>query len=139
MKNVVLLICLVLIGLVGWRVASSLSPDAMGLATGVVFGVLAGLPTAVLVLASNRGRGRDDDDPRGWRGQTSGAYPYGGYPQPPVIVLADHPAPAPPQQPYYGAPEAYRNVRALPAPREEERHFRVFGDVEDLVEDDFRA
>jgi hypothetical protein len=140
MKNVMGLIVVVLIGVVGWRVASRLSPDAMGLATGVVFGVLAGLPTAVLVLASNRGRGQSDDGPRGQRRQ-DGAYPYGGYPQqPPVIVLAGGAgAPPPAQQAYQGPPEVQSAARALPAPPKEERRFRVFGDVEDIIEDDFRG
>ena len=137
MKNVMLLIVLVLFCVVGWRVASRLSPDAMGLATGVVFGVLAGLPTAVLVLASNRGRGHDEHAQRGQRRQ-DGAYPYGGYPQqPPVIVLAGAAAPPPMQQPYPNVPERHNEMRALPAPPKEERRFRVFGDTEDIIEDDF--
>ena len=61
MKNVIVAIVVVTIGAVGWRIGGRLSPDAMGLATGVVFGVLAGLPTALLVLASNRSRRRRHD------------------------------------------------------------------------------
>lgn len=65
---------------------SRLSSDAIGMAAGVLFGMLAGIPSALLVLASSRRRERDDDDDdygeesllRTWH------QPY----QPPVIVLA---------------------------------------------------
>lgn len=72
----------------------SLSSDARGLALGVVFGVLAGVPTALLVLASSRRQADDDDDKLYYRplqGERDlPPYPY----QPPVIVLA-----APVEQP----------------------------------------
>ena len=76
---------------------SRLSSDALGMAIGVVFGVLAGIPSALLVLASSRRNQRpydvDDykedyhtlerfDQRQGERALP--AYPY----QPPVIVLA---------------------------------------------------
>ena len=65
-----------------------------------------------------------------------GGYPYGGYPQqPPVIVLAGPGMAAPPPQPP-AEPQRYDRLPALPPPREE-RQFRVFGDVEDIVEDDY--
>lgn len=87
---------------------SSLSSDARGLAIGVLFGVLAGVPSALLVLASSRKptyADEDDDDidydqlrrrdmrrlrqQQGER-QLGQPFPY----QPPVIVLA-----APVEQP----------------------------------------
>lgn len=138
MRNVVILIVVVLIGAVGWRIGGRLSPDAMGLATGVVFGVLAGLPTALLVLAADRNRGHGDDDARG-RNRQGMNHQYGGYPhQPPVIVLAGGAMAPPPQQPE-SPPDTQYAMRALPAPPKQERHFRVFGDAEDIVEDEFRA
>ena len=61
MKQLTIVICVGLVALVGWRITENISSDALGLAIGVVFGVLAGLPTAVLVLASsNRERQRDE-------------------------------------------------------------------------------
>ena len=139
MRNVIILIVIVLIGAAGWRIGGRLSPDAMGLATGVVFGVLAGLPTALLVLASNRNRGDGDEGTRSGRRHHM-AHQYGGYPhQPPVIVLAGGAMAPPPQQPEYPAPHAQHGMRALPAPQKQERHFRVFGDTEDIVEDEFRV
>ena len=116
MKRMVLLIVVIFVTLVGWRISESISSDALGLAIGVVFGVLAGLPTALLVLASNRRRESDKVDPRGQ--QAVGQMGYG--PQAPVIVLASpgmHPqqtladpasaqAPSPAQQPW---PESQRD------------------------------
>ena len=61
MKQLTIVICAGLFALIGWQVIGHISSDALGLAIGVVFGVLAGLPTAVLVLASsNRERQRDE-------------------------------------------------------------------------------
>jgi hypothetical protein len=42
-----------------WRISELLSPDAIGMAIGLGFGVLAGVPTAALVLLARR---RDDED-----------------------------------------------------------------------------
>ena len=37
-----------------WRISELLSPDAIGMALGMMFGVLAGLPAAALVLVASR-------------------------------------------------------------------------------------
>jgi hypothetical protein len=37
-----------------WRISELLSPDAIGMALGMLFGVLAGVPTAALVLVASR-------------------------------------------------------------------------------------
>jgi hypothetical protein len=111
MKRFIGLLLLVFIGVVGWRVGGSLSSDAMSMAVGVLFGVLAGVPTALLLLASERRRSAPDEPRReSWgrdRGSQAGGYlPGSGYPpypqQAPVIVLTG--APAPIQQPGYGMP-----------------------------------
>lgn len=44
---------------VAWRLSQLLSPDAIGMALGLGFGVLAGVPTAALVLLARR---RDEED-----------------------------------------------------------------------------
>ena len=54
MKHLVLLIVCVFVGFIGFRIGGELSPDAMGMAIGMLFGVMAGIPTALLVLASER-------------------------------------------------------------------------------------
>lgn len=37
---------------IGWQVGDKLSPDALGMAVGLVFGVMATIPAALLVLAA---------------------------------------------------------------------------------------
>ncbi|MEZ4581552.1 MAG: hypothetical protein R3A10_07930 [Caldilineaceae bacterium] len=125
MKRFLALCILVFVGVATWIIGSKLSADAIGMGVGVLFGVMAGIPTALLLLASNRRRQLDDDwqsQGRG-RGQQHGMMPYGQYPQqPPVIVLAG--GMAQPQQGYdpYGGRQGYapavpsgqREVRVLP-------------------------
>jgi len=40
------------VGLVGWRIGATLTPDAVALAIGVLFGMLAGIPAFFILLAS---------------------------------------------------------------------------------------
>ena len=47
-----------------WRIGSLLSSDAIGMAVGMTLGVLAGVPTAALVLLARR---RDEEDDEHWR------------------------------------------------------------------------
>ena len=54
MKHWGLLIMCAFVGIAGFRIGGELSPDAMGMAIGMLFGVMAGIPTALLVLASER-------------------------------------------------------------------------------------
>lgn len=62
MKIVALLLVIILVGVCAFRVASIISPDAVSMAVGMLFGVLAGIPTALLVMASGRRRYDDEDD-----------------------------------------------------------------------------
>ena len=81
MKQFSIVLLAVLFGIVLWRIGERLSADAIGLAVGVIFGVLAGLPAAVLVLAN----GRQREEKRHDRQPAQPQHGYGG--QPPVIVL----------------------------------------------------
>ena len=129
MKRLVMLVIVVLVLAIVWRVSSRLSADAIGLATGVVFGVLAGLPAAILILATNRRRRDSADQETSTRHRgPNGAYPYGGYPaQPPVIVLAHPPAqPQMPNQTEHPVPNG--QLPALPPPVDEPRQFRIIGE-----------
>lgn len=139
MKRFLALAVLVFIGVATWQIGSRLSADAIGMGVGVMFGVMAGIPTALLLLASNRRRQADDD----WsgqgrmRGQQHGMLPYGQYPQqPPVIVLAGGQM-AQPQQGFdaYGAQRGY--APALPDRRHtiDAREFRVVGEKESVIEE----
>lgn len=105
MKQLAVLTLLVFCGIAAWLFASRLSADALGMAVGLLFGVLAGVPTALLVLAANRRRAPVDDDddeqdpraryaPQGFQH----ALPY----QPPVVVVTG--GQAAPQQ-WQGQPQ----------------------------------
>lgn len=61
MNKLIMLGALVFVGAGVWSVGSSLSGDALAMGAGVLFGILAGLPTALLVLVATR---RNDDDSR---------------------------------------------------------------------------
>ncbi len=86
MKQFSLGMGLVIFAFMCWRLATSLSSDAMAMGVGVVFGLLAAVPSVLLVLASQRRQSRreddDDDDYRSYGQRQS--LPY----QPPIIVLA---------------------------------------------------
>jgi hypothetical protein len=132
-----MLALLVILGVMTWRLGSSLSSDALGMAVGVVFGVLAGIPAALLVLATNSRRREHEEEERDERYQRYQqrqdrqlpAYPY----QPPVIVVAGSqaPQPAPPlgQGPYF----VPNQTNSWEPPRSE-RRFKVVGEREEWIE-----
>ena len=47
-------IVLVAIAVVGWQIGGILSHDALSLMLGVIFGIMAGIPAALVALSSNR-------------------------------------------------------------------------------------
>ena len=61
MRRLVGLAALMFVGVLVWQVGNRLSNDAVGMFVGLVFGVLSGVPAALLVLSAGRQR-RDDDD-----------------------------------------------------------------------------
>ena len=152
MKRLVLIAALLFVGMAAWRVADRLSADALGMGVGVLFGIMAGVPTALMLLAA--GRRREEPSER-HREQAQGRLTQQGYAgyaqQPPVIVLAAHPGagqwPAQPgyAQPNYptysGAQPGYGGAPlarpALPPPHEqaEERQFRVVGEKDEWVDE----
>ena len=77
MKKLLGSLALLMIGAGIWRLTERLSPDALGMALGVLFGVLAGLPVTLLVLAAQRRPSPPRIEPR--------PDPY--HHTPPVIVL----------------------------------------------------
>ena len=134
MKKVLILGLLIFVGVAGWRVGESLSSDATGMAVGILLGVMAGIPTALLVLASGRRRNDylyDDLQRRGSR-QLPTSHQSQPYQQaPPVIIVTGG---AGQQQSQQHAMGSYRaagdSYGAQPAPR----HFTVVGG-EELDED----
>ena len=154
MKRIIVLGGLIFISVAAWRIGNRLSADAIGMALGVLFGVLAGLPVALLVLASNRRRDRREEEdpyayPHGAQGRQRGLPPGYGYPmpvqQPPVIVLAGHPGMMAQgnQNGYnHGYDQPYpQQQRMLPGPQgmgqemPQERRFKVVGETEEWIEE----
>ncbi len=121
MKKFIAIALLIFVASAGWRLGELLSTDALGMALGVIFGMMAGIPAALIALTASRmgqsARSERESQPQP---MNSFAQPLHNYP--PVIVLAGHPqAQQLPAQPQYGFP-------ALP-PRAE-RHFKMVGDEE---------
>lgn len=64
MNRVIWLSGMLFVAVVGWRVGESLSGEAIAMAIGVLFGVMAAIPTGLLFLASQR---RDAAQPEQWK------------------------------------------------------------------------
>lgn len=153
MKRLLILSALIFVGALGWRVGSSLSADAIGIAVGVVFGVLASIPAALLILvAGRRSERRQEWEEESRRGHGAGQpqrgqqNPYGNFP--PVVIMAPQAAPMPqgqanPYAGYYGGQAngflPPPNQMALPGPggghAPNQRQFRVVGEEEEWVEE----
>ena len=54
MKAVIAALLLIFVAAIGWSVGGQLSADAMGMAIGMLFGIMAGIPTVLILLASQR-------------------------------------------------------------------------------------
>jgi hypothetical protein len=140
MKRLVVAAVLVFVAVFAWRIGEKLSADALGMAAGVLFGVLAGVPMALFALAGGRRRDREEEvDSPMQRRQMARGYP-GGYGQysghPPVIVLAGAPHAGAPAAPYGGQPYGHPQYPALPPPQTlEARHFKVVGEKEEWVDE----
>lgn len=135
MRQFMGLAALIMVGVAAWRVTDGMSSDAISMAVGVLFGVIAGIPAALLVMASGRRQARDEesDDPRRRQAQQHPAYYGPGYVQPPVIVLAQPGAQA---AQGYGSPYDQRARPALPAPTAVDvRQFKVVGEKEEWVDE----
>lgn len=145
MKRWIGLALLVFVGTAGWRIGDALSPDALSMAVGVLFGVMAGVPTALLFMAGGR-RHNAEEAPTRERQAGSTAinawnapYPYAANQyapqyappyaqQPPIIVVAG-------PQGFGGALQsAPANGGWFPQERPA-RHFTMVGEREELVED----
>lgn len=143
MKRLFFLVLLCFVGIATWRITERLSADAIGMALGVLFGVLAGVPVALLMLASSRRREswQDEGYDRPRRQMEGGGH---GYPmpvqQPPVIVLA---GPGYPQQMPQGASYPPGNRMLLHGPQgdgstpAQARRFKVVGEKEEWIDDEW--
>ena len=95
MKKFLLLCLLAFACFLSWRITEQVHSDAIAMAVGVLFGMLAGIPVSLLVLASQR-----RTEPRDMHAPASR---YDGPPhmqqQPPVIVMMPGAQPQPGAQP----------------------------------------
>jgi hypothetical protein len=140
MKRVALMAGLLFVSIVAFRITERLSTDAIGMGLGLLFGLVAGIPTALLVLAAVRRREDPVDGVRGSARQQQFGYggPYPGLPQqPPVIILTGNGLP----MQAHGAP-GYGQAQGggyplLPGPtvQPQARNFRVFGGDDDTADD----
>lgn len=125
---------IVFVGTAGWRVGDILSPDALSMAIGVLFGVLAGIPAALLVMAGSRrrheenGRTQVQRDLQGQMGNAAYGWGMPQQPQAPIIVLAGAPAGL------QGMQTMQANAQWLPQ-ETSTRHFTVVGEREELLEE----
>lgn len=128
MKQVLVFALLVIGGVFAWQIGESLSSDAISMGLGIFFGMLAGLPAALLVLAASR-RSENSDRERVSASRES-AYPSYAH-QPPIIVVT-----APqgggqlttnPNQPMMELP-MWGNAHG-------ERQFKVVGEREEIVDE----
>lgn len=132
MKRLVIVAFLIFVGFAGWRAGGILSSDAMGMVVGILFGVLASLPAALLVLAATRRS--QQAEPPSVRSQP----PYANGQIPVVIV-------APPAYPGYGQPAGNHFAQlsaphttswaASPQPARPERAFTMIGEQAEHIDD----
>lgn len=54
MRKLIMFAGLLFVGVLAWRMADTLTTDALGMAIGVLFGTTAGIPTCVLLIKASR-------------------------------------------------------------------------------------
>ena len=102
MRAIVILLGLLIFCALCFNVAALLSPDAVGIAVGMLFGVLSGIPTALIMMAGDRRRADDEDD-----------YLGAAYPHPPPVVTVHpprHDALPPSHVDHPALPAGYRQI-----------------------------
>jgi hypothetical protein len=138
---------LVFVGVAGWRIGNALSPDALSMAVGLLFGVMAGVPTALLVMAGSRRRSEEAAALRmrsSAMGQPSAHNEPWGYsqpayatpPPPPIIIVAG-------PQGYASQGHGSASMLGAASPAEADwfaaerpaRRFAIVGEQEQLLEE----
>ena len=140
MKRLIIVALLIFVGFAGWQAGGALSSDAMGMAVGIVFGVLASLPAALLILVANRRSAPQEPSAPRSSGQHQ---PQTGHGQMPIVIVA------PPAHPGYGQPgygqPAGQPYAQLPGPQagnwgfpsqpaRAERAFTIVGEQSEQVD-----
>ena len=94
MKTAIVVTVVIVIGVFAWSITNRLSADAIGMALGLGFGVLAGIPAALIVLVASRRRAPwEEEDEEATMPGPMGYLPNGGQ-SPVVIVTTGAPPPA---------------------------------------------
>jgi hypothetical protein len=128
MKRMIVLMALLFFAIVGWRIVDGLSSDAIGMGIGVIFGILAGVPMALLVLAASRREERRQPRPA----EYGMGYPPYPHHQPPVIVVTGGGAMG--QNQGWAQPQPmFQPTSTWDAPRPE-RRYRIIGAQEEWAE-----
>jgi hypothetical protein len=134
MRKIIVLFGVLILAFAFW-IGTRLSADAIGLAVGVVFGVLASIPASLLVIAAGR-RGDRDEERSDYNPRQIADSPY----QAPVIIWREPTQLAPPvQQQNYVAPTAapaYQPAPTRTAVARRPAPFRVVGEREEWIDDD---
>jgi len=134
MRSVIGLTLVVVIGFAAWEIGGSMSSDAVAMAVGVLLGVLAGVPMALLLLGGNRRQPERPERDAYSESALSPAYGRGQWAGgPPVIVVTGAPggsqAPAQLPEPASWAvpPSAQMSQPA--------RRFKVVGEREEWIDE----
>lgn len=64
MKHILALCAFILVGTVGWQLGGRLSSDAIGMALGILFGIMAMVPLVLMAFAMRNGERYEDPEPR---------------------------------------------------------------------------
>lgn len=128
MKHALTFGVLVLGGIAAWRIGETLSSDAISMGLGIFFGMVAGIPAALMVMAAARRREYVDTE----RADRRAPQAYASAAQPPVIVVT-----APGFPPHGQAPNLVSPTMELPlwSSARQERQFRVVGERDELVDE----
>lgn len=134
MRSLIVVLVVLVVGVIAWSVVNRLSPDAIGMALGMGFGILAGIPASLLVFVASRQRApweEEDEDC---------AYPrVERQSEPVVLVFENYPPPAPSLEtyrdevtPYYNGARSMLGMPPLPErPKPDGRQFRIVGQLEE--------
>ena len=143
MKKFLALCVMVAIGVLAWKVGEKLSADSIGMAIGILFGIMAGIPTALMMMASDRRRAEQADAMRAMEKEDRRlGHQNGGGGQPMIIIAGGAPQQLP-QQPGWGHPQqGWDQPKMFPPPPRQQpivdtdevvvtgkgRQFRVVGE-----------
>ena len=148
MKRILGVGFLIFICAAGWEIGGRLSTDAVGLALGVLFGAMAGVPAALIALAASR-RSETQAQPRYEGQQGMMQRNLGQHQQQPLIIVAGAPMqqqlpgqPAMQYPGYYQREQAtydYVDSIAYPVAQKSQqpqgRQFKLIGEKEEIIED----